>query len=119
MKVIAGDFQEKDGWVFTNLGMIFGRRTSPGAMTFSEKVPLEGNVESVQVVTEDNKKSLMGAAGWGAVGALALGPVGLLAGLLGGGRHKEVVVAVTLKDGRRFLATVDPSTHKRLLALAF
>jgi len=49
------------------------------------------------------------------VGALALGPVGLLAGVILGGNKKEVTFVARLKDGRKFLATVDSKTYAKIL----
>jgi hypothetical protein len=123
LKVLAGDFQG-DGWLYTldtkQQPMFLKPDGLAGALTHrGEKVLLPGNIESLDVVTEENKKRFVGAAGWGLVGAAALGPLGALAGVLAGGRTKEVVVAVALKSGQRFLAQVDPATHKRLLALSF
>ena len=62
---------------------------------------------------------LGGTVGWGVVGATLLGPVGLLAGLLLGGKGKDVTFIMKLKDGRKLLGTVDGKTYTKLNALIF
>jgi len=42
----------------------------------------------IEVASEEGAKRIGGALAWGTVGALALGPVGLLAGLLLGGKER-------------------------------
>ena len=71
------------------------------------------------MATEDNVKRLGGTVGWGVVGATLLGPVGLLAGLLLGGKGKDVTFIMKLKDGRKLLGTVDGKTYTKLNALIF
>lgn len=80
-------------------------------------IPLAGNIASIQPVTEENKKSFIGKAGWGLVGGLALGGVGAIAGLLVGGNKKEIVIAITMKSGENIMATVDQDTFKWLLGV--
>lgn len=80
-------------------------------------IPLAGNIASIQPVTEENKKSFIGKAGWGLVGGLALGGVGAIAGLLAGGNKKEIVIAITMKSGENIMATVDQDTFKWLLGI--
>ncbi|MGI2002125.1 hypothetical protein [Shewanella frigidimarina] len=54
------------------------------------------------------------------MGALALGPAGLLAGLLlGGGKSKDVTFVAKFKDGRKFLGTTDNKTFTKLQAAVF
>ena len=55
-------------------------------------------------------KNISGTIGWGAAGGLLLGPVGLLAGLLMGGKKKQVTFIAKFKDGRKLIATTDEKT---------
>ena len=73
----------------------------------------------VENVTEENKKRIISATGWGVVGGLTFGPLGALAGLVFGGRRKEYCVACYLNDGRKFLAVVDNEGYKSLLSTCF
>jgi hypothetical protein len=76
-------------------------------------------LDSVEVASEDAVKRIGGTVGWGVAGAVVLGPVGLLAGLLLGGRGKEVTFVAKFKDGRKILATTDSKTFIRIKAAAF
>ena len=80
---------------------------------------LDGKIESVELITEENKHKIAGKLAWGAAGLLVFGPAGALAGLLLGGRKKEVCFACVLKDGKKFVAVTDPETHKKFLAASF
>lgn len=65
------------------------------------------DVEELAAASEENVKRLGGTVGWGVTGAVLLGPVGLLAGLLAGGRKKEVTFVVKFKDGKKALCSAD------------
>jgi hypothetical protein len=80
--------------------------------------PLEGLIASVETVTEENKTKIAGKLGWGTAGMVAFGPVGALAGLILGGRRKEVCFACYLKDGRKFLAIADAEIYQKFVAAA-
>ena len=73
----------------------------------------------MEVASEESVKRIGGTLGWGAAGMLALGPVGLLAGLLLGGKKKEVTFVAKVKDGRKLLGTTDHKTFTKLKAAAF
>lgn len=76
-------------------------------------------LESVEIASEESVKRVGGAVGWGVAGAVILGPVGLLAGLLVGGKGKDVTFVAQFKDGRKMLATTDSTTFTRLQAAVF
>lgn len=73
----------------------------------------------VEQASEENVKRIGGTVGWGVVGATLLGPVGLLAGLLLGGKGKEITFVGQFKDGKKFLGTTDPKTFTKLKAATF
>jgi len=75
-----------------------------------EKIPI-ADVEEADIATEETVKRL----GWGVAGGLLFGPVGLLAGLLLGGK-KIVTFTCKLKDGRKFLGTTDSKTWTAIMA---
>jgi hypothetical protein len=110
----AGDFLG-DGWF--NFG-VFSLQTKEHSFWQSEKIKAS-ELELVEAASEENVKKLGGTIGWGAVGALALGPLGLLAGVLVGGRKKNVTFVAKFKDGRRLLATTDSKTFTTLQAAVF
>lgn len=125
-EIIAGDFpqgsaliENKDMWgKTTTLELRWGTK----AILFvsnSNQVLLSGHVERVELVTEENKKSFVGSAGWGLVGAAALGPLGLIAGALAGGNKKEICFSCYLKDGRKFMAIADNKSYQMVASLGF
>ena len=128
IKVIAGDIEEgqwdfhwktwKYPWTIRRLTNKAARERGPTAW---EEYDLREHLRTAQQLDEESARSLAGAAGWGFVGGLALGPLGLVGGALFGGRQKktEVTVAFEFHDGTRFLATCKPEVWKRLRALVW
>ncbi len=55
-----------------------------------DTIQLQGEIKSLTLQTEESVKKVAGTLGWGLAGSLALGPVGMLAGLMLGGNRKEV-----------------------------
>ncbi|WP_194091675.1 hypothetical protein [Vibrio hibernica] len=114
VKVHAGDFLEGDGQ------LSFGALTLKTAKhNIMGETILISQLESVDLASEENVKKVAGTVGWGAVGALALGPAGLLAGLLLGGKKKDVTFIAKFKDGRKLLATTDSKSYTKLQAAVF
>lgn len=112
--VHAGDFLKGDSqFSFGSLVL----RTEAHSFV-GEAIPIS-QLESVEVAREESVKKIGGTIGWGAAGALVLGPVGLLAGLLLGGKKKEVTFVANFKDGRKLLATTDSGTFTKLQAAVF
>lgn len=114
IKVHAGDFLKGDSqYSFGSLILKTEKHNFLG-----ETIPIT-ELETVGIATEESVKNLGGAIGWGAAGAVILGPVGLLAGLLLGGKKKEVTFVAKLKDGRKLLASTDSKTFTKLQAAVF
>ncbi|MEX0963808.1 MAG: hypothetical protein WDZ52_07210 [Pseudohongiellaceae bacterium] len=115
IKILAGDFY-KGG----QHQLSFGTMTlfSDKAKWIGEHIPVS-ELQTVEPASEDSVKKIGGTIGWGALGGVALGPVGLLAGLVLGGKGKEVTFVATLKDGRKMLATTDSKTYAKLQAAVF
>lgn len=76
-------------------------------------------LDTVELATEESVKRIGGTIGWGVVGGALLGPVGLLAGLLLGGRKTQVTFVARFKDGRKMLAAADSKTFTALQAACF
>ncbi|MEX0938748.1 MAG: hypothetical protein WDZ59_12880 [Pirellulales bacterium] len=85
---------------------------------FRETIPVT-EIAELEAASEESVKRFGGTVGWGAVGGVLLGPVGLLAGLLAGGRGKDVTFICKLKDGRKFMATAPSKVHTALSAVLF
>jgi hypothetical protein len=72
-------------------------------------------IQSLDVITEENKKKVLGTITGAGAGMLLLGPLGAVAGMLLGGNKKLVSMAIKLQDGRNFVATCTAKTHLMLL----
>ena len=116
VEVHAGDFTKGKDSAFGN--GLFLMKVSVKLFAPLEKIPIE-NVEEIDVATEERVKKLGGTVGWGITGAVLLGPVGLLAGLLLGGRKNMVTFVCKFKDGRKFLGTTNSKTWTAIMAARF
>lgn len=115
IEIHAGDFAKGSAkYSFSSISFPW----EPGDGFFGKSVK-PSEIESVDIASEESVKRLGGSIGWGAVGAVILGPVGLLAGLLAGGMGKDVTFVAKLKDGRKFLGTTDSKTFTSLKSLVF
>ncbi|ADI90765.1 hypothetical protein [Acinetobacter oleivorans] len=121
IKIHAGDFNKGKG----TLSFMFGKcsitppygdgdKWAPTAHPITAE-----NIEEISLATEENVKRIGGTVGWGIAGAALLGPLGLLAGVLLGGKGKDITFILKLKDGRKMLATTDSKSYTKLSALAF
>jgi len=109
LQIHAGDFYE--GKAEFSAGEFFLKsRQSDGAV---ENI-CASKIEVLDVASEENVKKVGGTVGWGAAGAVLLGPAGLVAGLLLGGKKKEVTFVTKFKDGRKLIATADSKLYKEL-----
>lgn len=111
--VHAGDWPKGKG------DYMWGSIQLPIAGSWKKDLISVSELATVELATEDSVKRVGGTVGWGAAGAVLLGPVGLLAGLLLGGRGKDITFVATFKDGRKLLATTDSKTFTKLQAAVF
>jgi hypothetical protein len=116
VKILAGDLAA--GTYGFSTGLI-GKQAFLRKELSVDMIPLHNQLERVEIQTEESVKKLGGTAGWGITGAVLLGPLGAIGGMLIGGRAKEVCFAAYLKDGRKFLATTDGKTYQKIAAAAF
>lgn len=134
VKVHAGDFKKKaeSSFLFGQFSLylsnqeaiekakekgkgIFGQAFAANMpVTYSAK-----DIEEIDLASEESVKKIGGTVGWGVAGAVVLGPAGMLAGLLLGGKKKEVTFVCRFKDGKKLLATVDSKTWKKIQAATF
>lgn len=77
------------------------------------------DLAELEVASEETVKRLGGTLLTGAAGALILGPLGLLAGLLAGGNGKRVTFIARFKDGRKLLGSTDAKAYRKLQAALF
>ena len=116
LKIIAGDFEKGTYDLPTDL---FGKEIVIRKQMSLAKIELHSLLDRVEVHSEESVKTLTGTAGWGITGALLMGPLGAIGGMLIGGRVKDICFAAYLKDGRKFLATTDGKTYQRIVAATF
>lgn len=114
VKVHAGDWASGSEHSFG-----FGSFSLRGHGKWLPETVRADRLVNLEVASEENVKRLGGAAGWGAVGALALGPVGLLAGVVMGGNKKDVTFIAEFDDGRKMLATTDSKAFTQMQAAIF
>ena len=116
-QVVGGDFGDSGGGAIrtTLLGKPEAIIISTGILK-NKTIPVS-HVSSCQLVTDENKVSLLGAAAGGAIGTLLAGPIGLFAGSILGGKKTAATLLVTLRDGKQFLAVASGSDTTTLLGL--
>lgn len=100
LKILAGDWSAGK-YVAVSSPIFGGPKTllMPKGVFTHERISVE-DVESAEILTQENYSSAAGKVGWGAAGAVALGPIGLLAGAIIGGNRNAITVIVRFKDGR-------------------
>lgn len=75
------------------------------------------NIESIEQVDEEKTTDIKSAVGWGIVGGLATGGIGLLAGALIAGRNKKYVTfEIRFKDGTYFICQCRKHEYAKLMA---
>ena len=111
-KVLGGDLP-KTTTLVNLLGTFLLNAPRPGLTLKSDSYDLKNNIAMIEQITEKNKAQVLSKAGWTTLGAVALGPVGLLAGLLFGGNTKYICMAVKLKSGEEFIAECDLKTYQK------
>lgn len=120
IKIVAGDL-DKGSWAYSgSFGVHTLRKPSTAKhLILGETINLSIELESVELLDEEKVKRLAGTAGWGIAGAVLFGPLGAIGGILLGGNKKEVAFSAYLKDGRKFMATTDGGTWKKIMAITF
>lgn len=96
IKIIEGDFYNKGAVILDKRKKII--LVNNGFLS-NAKYRFD-QVEKFQELSQDNAKSALGTIGWGAAGAVALGGLGLLAGVLCGGNKKKVGFVLKFTDGK-------------------
>lgn len=112
VKVVAGDLLAGE-WDFNG-----GMMSPDPASGHVECIALMGEIESLQIQTQESVKDLAKTLGLTVAGGVLLGPLGAIAGYFAGGSRKEVCVLVKLKNGKKFLAVMDQRIYQQVLALS-
>lgn len=119
MKVLAGDWQADSPIAVKKsfTGKWQALMISAG-MFKVDTIPMS-DITEFQVVTEENKASILGKVGWGAAGLVVLGPLGLLAGVLGGGNKRDRLMVIKMRDGRSAMIKGNSADAEALMAATF
>lgn len=113
IKIIASKDLWTGDWDF-NGGML----TPDPASGRADCVPLMGEIDSIQLQTEESVKDIAKSVGLTVAGGLLFGPLGAIAGYFVAGNRKQVCALIKLKDGKTFLAVMDQRIYKQVLALS-
>ena len=116
IKIHAGDYPKTGTHQFSFGNFILTPKESWGLKTDTYTPSM---VEEVTIASEEDGVRLFGAVGWGALGAVLAGPVGLLIGGVLGGRGKKVVFIAKFKNGKKILAETDSKTWTKIQAAMF
>lgn len=117
VRVLGGDIPAGI-WDFNG-----GMMTPDPSTGRSDVVSLMGEIEKLQVQTEESVRDVAKTLGFTLAGGLLLGglvggPVGAAVGFFAAGKRKEVCALCILKDGRKFLATMDQRIYQQMLGLS-
>lgn len=105
-QVIAGDYTGREVRFFY------------GTVQIADVTVSKSTVASYEIVDENYKKSAASAVGRAAVGALLLGPVGLLAGVSAKNKGTHTL-AIHFTDGKKSLIEVDDKINKAIVTTLF
>ena len=110
-KVVKGDYLGCS--VFSSFGTITFDQAFKIKLTLCKNI-----IVSYEVMDEKSTKSATSAVGRAAVGALFLGPIGLLAGVTAKSKG-TYLIAIEFKDGKKSLIEVNDKIHKEFIKLMF
>lgn len=117
IKVHAGDFSKNGCHHFMNNYFLLETASKKfGLINDKREKKHISSLAEIAIASEENVKKMAGTVGWGIAGGLVFGPAGLLAGLLMGGKKKEVTFVAKFKDNRKMLATTDNKTYLEISA---
>ena len=66
---------------------------------------LKNNIIEIEKIDSDTKHGVLKKAGWTLLGDIALGGIGTLAGLAFGGKRKQILIRLKLRDAKEILLT--------------
>ncbi|WP_223547359.1 hypothetical protein [Pseudomonas sp. A-B-19] len=109
IKILSGDFLD-------------GHATyEPGFITIETSVyPWPGlkistqEIRDLTLVSESSYRDVSGSVSLGLAGAMVLGPIGAVAGLMLAGEKDEVTFSLALRDGRSMLCATDGCTYRNI-----
>lgn len=116
-RIIAGDYQ---GWNIALSSSLFSKPKFYFTKTFTREEVSKATVARYDIVDRNNVSSFGRAFVYGAVGQALFGPVGMLAGILGGNKGRQsFVISIELNNGKKALLEVDERTYKEILRVLY
>lgn len=116
-KIISNNFNTKRRLYFDRVAGKY-HLEEWGTFTRKKDYEIAENISAIEPITEENKSSFIGKAGWGIAGSFLLGPVGLLAGVLAGGNKKAITCAIEIYPEYKMVAEIDVKAYHELNAFA-
>jgi hypothetical protein len=118
INILAGDFRKGPHHKYDNC---FLMKIDNGF--YRQKIS-DSYIEQLEIASEENITSIGGSIGWGIAGSALLGPVGLLTGVIFGGKKgKSITFICKFKDGRKFIGVTSSKTfswiNQRFLVSSF
>ena len=107
--VHAGDFKKGNESQY-----VHGKFIMKNEGKFLREKIKPSEIARLEEASEESVVSIGGAAGWVIAGSVLLGPAGLLAGLVLGGKGKDTTFICEFKDGRKFLGTASSKVFNEL-----
>ena len=105
MKVIGANFAKKVEINNTGKNIVLGYTDKSGKFRV---IRVDKDLEVWERITEENKFKFGPSMGWGFLGAVILGPIGAIAGILLKGRAKQCTVACVFTESRRCAIEMSP-----------
>ena len=113
IRVHSGSFGEGTDSQFAGTSFIMKKR---GYFFSRESIPAS-QVSSFEVLAAGEQTSMKGAAAYGVLGGVTLGPLGALAGAFLGGRTHQVLFRIKFRDGRGAVCSADFADVSKMLAV--
>lgn len=121
--ILAGDFGKSPAPTIAGQTLRLPKPPGTGMRSLRVESPYESihasEITSLEVVAQATGKSFGGAAAAGIVGGLLLGGVGAVAGVLAGGNKDSVTFQLTLRDGRKVIASAKPTAFQEIQTAEF
>lgn len=116
-KVIAGDFE---GWSISKSMSLFGAPRFYLTNVWKKEEFSKATVARYDIIDRNNVASFGRAIIYGAAGQTLFGPVGMIAGILGGSRGKETyVISIELNNGKKALLEVDKNMYREIIRVLY
>lgn len=116
IKVLGGSVDQKLEWTLKN-GYIHATGPSQsGWSTEIKKTYSLRTAKELDIADQASGVKVLGAVGWGTVGALVAGPLGIIVGGLLGGRGETVTFVAKFDDDETIMGQVPKKTWVQMLA---